>query len=450
MTAPSPSPVDGFVSELRELAGDDATVESIAGGPQWLSLRVRGRYIWIVTVQPLRRAWISDEPIPRDALRVLGWHEKSPFAEHLRGASLVGSSVLQTEDGRTDGLRIELTRQGQPMSLTARFWPRPGALWLDMENGERLAQIGRMEGASLLAREPQGVAPAHDGRAELLAWAFDLARQRLLQQSRNAVKRKRRLLEHLKADLAQATDTQDRRTDADILAARLSDVPSGVAEITLEDFEGNPRSIQLNPALNPAANLSALYKRVAKAERKVEDLTNRTIQVENQFEALEGNPARVEEASTLEEMLTLADQWELSIQPRDKGQAAAQRRGESDRRPYKQFETQGFEIRVGRSAKDNDELLRRFTKPRDLWLHASGVEGSHVIIVSQGRDVPAPVIEHAAGLAAWFSKAKHSATVGVVVTERRYVRKPRKAKTGSVVAERARTLFVSPMEPLRS
>ena len=72
-----------------------------------------------------------------------------------------------------------------------------------------------------------------------------------------------------------------------------------------------------------------------------------------------------------------------------------------------------------------------------------------MIVVSQGREVPGPVVEFAARIAAWFSKAKHSETVGVIVTERRYVRKPRKAKAGAVIAERARTLFVSPAEPGR-
>ena len=379
MTATSGPGIDAFVRELqRAVANDQSAIESVAGGPHWLSLRVGGRYVWIVTVQPLKRAWFAAERVPREVLRVLGWHERSPFAEHLRGARITDAQVLQTDQGRSDGLVVHVDHGGKSLRLYARFWPRPGALWLEAAEGERLAQVGRMEGSPLTPRPPVAeadhAANVHDARQELLAWAFETARQRLQQQTRNAVKRKRRLLDHLRKDLAQAQQAQDRRGDADLLAARMTDVPSGLAEITLEDFDGNARRIELDPSRTPAANLAAMYKRVAKAERKAQDLTHRVQEVQDQFERMQKNPARVQLAQDLDELAALAAELELSIHPPDKGEAAAKRRGEIERRPYKEFESGGFAIRVGRSAKDNDDLLRRFSKPKDLWLHASGVE----------------------------------------------------------------------------
>jgi predicted ribosome quality control (RQC) complex YloA/Tae2 family protein len=107
----------------------------------------------------------------------------------------------------------------------------------------------------------------------------------------------------------------------------------------------------------------------------------------------------------------------------------------------------GREVWVGRSARDNDLLTQRHAHGHDLWLHAQGVEGSHVVLRTGGQPALAADVEAAAQLAAQFSKAKHSQTVPVVVTEKRYVRKPRKAVPGAVVAERAKTLFVSPQIP---
>jgi predicted ribosome quality control (RQC) complex YloA/Tae2 family protein len=105
------------------------------------------------------------------------------------------------------------------------------------------------------------------------------------------------------------------------------------------------------------------------------------------------------------------------------------------------------EVWVGRGARDNDELTFRHAAPLDLWFHAGGVEGSHVVLRHLGQDPSPAEQEAAAQLAALFSKAKGSTTVPVWMTRRRYVRKPRKAPPGTVAPERVSTLFVEPAEP---
>jgi predicted ribosome quality control (RQC) complex YloA/Tae2 family protein len=102
---------------------------------------------------------------------------------------------------------------------------------------------------------------------------------------------------------------------------------------------------------------------------------------------------------------------------------------------------------VGRSDKDNDFLTHRFASPNDLWFHAQGSAGSHVILKGAHRSTPGAVIEKAASIAAYFSKARHSRTVPVVYTEKRHVRKPRKAKPGTALCTHEKTLFVSPAIP---
>jgi predicted ribosome quality control (RQC) complex YloA/Tae2 family protein len=110
----------------------------------------------------------------------------------------------------------------------------------------------------------------------------------------------------------------------------------------------------------------------------------------------------------------------------------------------------GLEVRVGRSARANDRLTFGNSSPNDVWLHARSVPGSHVILrwPDAGAAPPARDLEEAAALAALFSKARTSALVPVDWTRRKYVRKPRGAPPGSVVLQRAKTVFVEPSEAL--
>ncbi len=90
----------------------------------------------------------------------------------------------------------------------------------------------------------------------------------------------------------------------------------------------------------------------------------------------------------------------------------------------------------------------RHARPYDLWLHARGVSGSHVVIRVKGRAnvPPGPVVERAARLAAFHSKAKTSALVPVVVTPRKWVRKAKGSPPGQVVVEREAEVRIVPPE----
>lgn len=103
-------------------------------------------------------------------------------------------------------------------------------------------------------------------------------------------------------------------------------------------------------------------------------------------------------------------------------------------RPYRTFSFQGFEILVGRGEDDNDALTFDVAQPSDLWLHVGdGTPGSHVVVRNpQQGDVPKAVIERAAALAAWYSKARDARTVDVHYCKASEVSKPRGAPAGLV------------------
>ncbi len=111
--------------------------------------------------------------------------------------------------------------------------------------------------------------------------------------------------------------------------------------------------------------------------------------------------------------------------------------------------TDGWTILVGRTGPDNDRLTFKIAAPDDIWLHAAGVHGAHVIIRNPDRRAAAPAatIAEAARLALWFSDARSEAAADVNWTRRKNVRRARGGTSGMVVLKRFETIRVRPKPP---
>ncbi|MEM1094552.1 MAG: NFACT RNA binding domain-containing protein [Bacteroidota bacterium] len=134
-------------------------------------------------------------------------------------------------------------------------------------------------------------------------------------------------------------------------------------------------------------------------------------------------------------------------------QFAGDRVSEADRIPFRRFPLgQGYEVWVGRNARQNDDLTLHYAQKYDLWMHARGVPGSHAVLRLPSRTAqpPTPILEQAASIAAYYSKLQGSQLVPVMVTPRKYIRKPRGAAPGQVKVERERVLLVEPGLPQTS
>jgi predicted ribosome quality control (RQC) complex YloA/Tae2 family protein len=109
----------------------------------------------------------------------------------------------------------------------------------------------------------------------------------------------------------------------------------------------------------------------------------------------------------------------------------------------------GFEILVGRTARDNDYLTFKVAKPNDLWMHTGDYSGSHVVVRNATRkDVPHRTIIEAAQLAAHFSQARKNSKVDVHYTQRKFVSKPKGATPGLVRMTRFKNITVEPKEAI--
>jgi predicted ribosome quality control (RQC) complex YloA/Tae2 family protein len=108
-----------------------------------------------------------------------------------------------------------------------------------------------------------------------------------------------------------------------------------------------------------------------------------------------------------------------------------------------------YHVYVGKDSKNNDELTTQFAKQNDLWFHARGSAGSHVVlrVESTKEAVPKNIIKEAAALAAYFSKAKTSGMAPVSYTFKKYVHKKKGLDPGQVIMSKEDVVLVRPEIP---
>ena len=198
--------------------------------------------------------------------------------------------------------------------------------------------------------------------------------------------------------------------------------------------------------LTAAAQADTWFRKAKRLRRGEKLATKRLHKVQAEIRSLERKARDIAAATSLEAIVALAPE------PSHEGAGPLISRAKRapERLPFRTFIAHGGgRVLVGRGARDNDALTLRHARPSDLWLHARGVPGAHVVVpLPKGKDCPQEVLLDAATLAAHFSDARGETIVDVLYTPRRYVRKKRGSATGVVNLEREKVLALR-LEPSR-
>ncbi|KRW92397.1 fibronectin-binding protein [Alicyclobacillus tengchongensis] len=257
----------------------------------------------------------------------------------------------------------------------------------------------------------------------------------------------------LEASLADSADEERYRVQAELLTAFAYQVPKGASRVELPNYyrEGEVLSIELDPALDAIANAQRYFKLATKRKRAQSAVAAQMAETERDLAYLEAVMQSLADTSldNLEQVRReLISQGFLT--PKMQRRKPGSKRGretsrDPEAKPAAYLSEDGFVMRVGRNNLQNDRLTLRTSAKHDLWLHVKGEPGSHVVIDrGQAESIPESTIEEAALLAAYFSRARDSATVPVDITEVRNVWKPNGARPGFVLYDQQRTLFVTP------
>ena len=258
--------------------------------------------------------------------------------------------------------------------------------------------------------------------------------QRLETRARKALELARRRLADAERAVAAADEAAALRAEGDLLLAYAHQVPSGAPEARLAGFDGQPVTLKLDPKLDAAGNARQRYDQAKRREGRAE----------RALAQLDELAAAVAAAERELERLPRLDDAELA---RLVAEADAERRqpGGGSHRPGIWFRgPHGFDVVVGRNARDNDRVTFEVGRSRDLWFHAQGYRGSHVIVRSGGAEVPFDTVLFAARLAAGYSEAFRSSNVPVDYTQRKNVWKVKGGAPGAVHFTQHRTVYVEP------
>lgn len=303
----------------------------------------------------------------------------------------------------------------------------------DFENGKE----------AIVADDKSGIANAVDvfetmsklSKSELSQNNFDSERDALLQKHNADLKRLKQLLNKTKKALLQIQNAVPNEEIGHLIMANLHLIKPKEETVELFDFYRNNKLIvKLKKDLNAQQNAEHYYRKSKNQKAELELIANRISETENRILELEKAITDINNITVKYELKKYTKQNDLAI--------------ESKPKLFYEFEFEGFIVLAGKSAANNDLLTMKHSSKNDLWLHAKGVSGSHVVIKFQsGKIYSKALISFAASIAAFYSKAKGSKYVPVVYTQRKNIYKPKGAEPGSVVVEKEEVIMAEPQKP---
>ncbi len=276
----------------------------------------------------------------------------------------------------------------------------------------------------------------------------------LLKLVQNRIARTARKLEAQRNELAASEDREHLRICAELILANRAQLEAdpaarGSSGYLLENYydEGRPLAIAADPALSPAANAQRYFKEYRKAKTAHQLLGGLIEQGEQELAYLESVHdllTRANGRAVLEELRAELEQQGFCRRKVTKKQAQSPAKKRPSALPPLEYRSAaGLRILVGRSNTQNDRLSLQIAQGSDYWFHAQHSPGSHVILVTEGREPDQSSIEEAAALALRHSKAR-GGSAAVDYTPAKFLKKPKGAPPGKVIYHTYKTLWVSP------
>ncbi|MGH9874945.1 MAG: Rqc2 family fibronectin-binding protein [Pyrinomonadaceae bacterium] len=408
----------------------------------------------------------------------------SPFAQAMRFALGGGAMQLLTKEANERVVRFSFVVENdlgdsQNHSMVAQLTGRSANLFL-LDSAGKIKQAwrtthgdGQQIGELYKAPVAKGLAArslkpgseailSREGATTFSAAAdkyyselartneFDGLAGRLVASLRKEISRRKKLQTNLRKDLVAHGDPDEHKRVGDLLLSNIASARRVGNKVSLTDYyaEGAPGiEVEVDENLTLAEAASASFSRYTKAKRAVEEIGARLIQLENELEGLDAKLAKLEEAIATRDLAALT-----VFEPKKKSSPADAKKQKASltlpgMRRYQSSD--GYEVLVGRTARDNDQLTFRVARPNDLWLHAGDYPGSHVIVRNSSRnDIPHRTIIEAAQLAAKFSQASKDSRVNIHYTRRKFLTKPKGSAPGLVRMSSFKTITVEPGENL--
>jgi predicted ribosome quality control (RQC) complex YloA/Tae2 family protein len=286
-----------------------------------------------------------------------------------------------------------------------------------------------------------------DRAALVSARASDL--QRAVSSAEARLERK---LEIQQSELAECDKGDECRRDADLIVANLYQLKKGDENVRLIDYsemleDGSfaMRTLRLDARLTPSANAQRLYKKYNKSCTARVELARQMKLAREELDYVRSVRGALSRAETGAELAQIRAELEgVGLLRARKGAAPAK----SVKAPIAVYRTtNGYEVLCGKNNLQNEEITFRRAERGDIWFHAKGVPGSHVLLRTEGvplDDIPDVDLNEALAIAAYNSDARGGNNVAVDYTDARHIKKPSAARPGLVIYHTNYTAYITP------
>jgi predicted ribosome quality control (RQC) complex YloA/Tae2 family protein len=273
-------------------------------------------------------------------------------------------------------------------------------------------------------------AGAHAGTVPIGPDAYAGLRKEAAAQIARARRRVERQAAAAAGDVPKDEDILRLRTEAEWLLALHTQLAPGQTVLEVDLGEGEPLRIALDATLSPVEQAQRNFKRAGKLARSAEFVPARRAQLAADLEFLDQLATDLTLAENQPQIAAVVAELHTSgLLPLKPGKAKPVR---SPVTLLRYFAPSGVEILVGRNARQNDQVTFTVANAADLWLHARGVPGAHVVVRSGGQPLDAATLDTAAQLAAYYSQRRGDRAVPVIVTARRHVSRVAGGRPGQV------------------
>ncbi|NLP34021.1 MAG: fibronectin/fibrinogen-binding protein [Clostridiales bacterium] len=244
--------------------------------------------------------------------------------------------------------------------------------------------------------------------------------------------------------LKQLKDTEKRdkfKIYGELITAYGYGLEPGAKELkTINYYNNEEITIPLDPTITVMENAKHYFEKYNKLKRTFQALTKLVEETANVLTHLESIRTALDIATDEEDLIELKQELmeygfiKKKYSNKSKGNRKAKAKKTSAKsKPFHYISSDGFHMYVGKNNFQNDKLTFQFAVGNDWWFHAKQIAGSHVIVKSNGDELPDRTFEEAARLAAYYSSARSADKVEIDYTLKKNVKKPSGGKPGFVI-----------------
>ncbi len=381
------------------------------------------------------------------------------FMELLK-SRIKGCKIIKVEHINRDRIiRLTLSTAGGKYFLYVRLWSGAANIILTDENDTiidafyRRPRKGEVSGAKLTLPTPPEKQKEYEIREydkslsfneAIEKWYIDkapkISKEALLDEAENLYGAKIQKLEKNLSKLEKKREeflhADTLKNAGDLLFSNLHLIKKGMTSIDLEDYTrgGEKINITLNPLKTPQENANAYYEKYKKAGSGLQALEDDMDAMRKQIEVLQEKLEKIKAEENPYVIQKIIQKERIPIQQKAKNTKTS---------PGLKFLCDGWSILVGRTSKENDELLRHFVKGNDLWLHVRDYAGGYVFVKAKAKKtIPLPILIKAGNLAVFYSKARKNAQADLYTTQVKHLRRAKGAPRGTVLPSNEKNLSI--------